>query len=193
MIDIADVNVKAAYDKAILSAINKTLDQTKTFVKRELASRYNMRPSDVDKYLSVVRANAQRPKGWIACYSAWISLSKFAGTTQTATGAQATIGKTFVIPHSFIVIMKSGHSGVYVRVGEPVPVKQGRYAGKVYTRREDRLGQPILRQKLIEKTGPNIARLFGSQEMTEKMQAFAADTLPRLFNHDFLFYLFRRG
>ncbi len=198
MIDIMDVNVKAAYQKAMISALNKTLAMLKTYVKRELSQTYNMRPSDVERYLKVVRASTTRQRGWIQAQHVRISLGKFKGTKQGQTGAEITIKQTKTLPGTFVAVMSSGHKGVYSRKdskGNPLPYvvpRQGRYAGMTYKRMKGKVGQPLPRQKMRELPGPSMAQLFASTSMTKKMQEFCSRELPRIFVHEFNYYLTRR-
>ena len=189
MIEFKDFRLQEPYKKAIISAINKTLAKTKTFAKRELSRIYNIKPSDVDKYMNIVRATTNRPKGWIAVENKRLALSKFSGTKQTASGVTVKIRNMREIPNAFIAVMESGHKGVFKRTGTFRAMTRGSYAGKTYTRRLDKLGMPLERETIKELTGPSLAQLFGSKAMTKSMQEFAGKELREIFVHELQYFI----
>jgi hypothetical protein len=181
MIDIKDVRVKEAWDKAVVSTINKLLLQERTVIIDHLSKKYNIKKAVLRRpgLIIVHKATWTKKVGWLQMGSARLSLTKIGTPRETTRGVQVTIKKTTVIPGVFIATMESGHEGVFRRLGPKTAMKRGRYVGDV-------------KQQIFEVMGPNIAQLFGSKETTKVFESTVSDKFPKILEHEFQFYLMRQ-
>jgi len=120
-------------------AINSVGDRVRTALKRTLADESGMPAGRVDKVFSVQIATGGRPLWRLRVRDQWTSLKDFK-PRQTKRGVSAAPWhKRRVFPGTFIG--PGGH--VFKRVGEPVLMLSGRYAGQ-------------RRQRIKKLYGPNL-------------------------------------
>lgn len=86
-------NVKGGVPKAIAGAINDTLKTSKSELSRRIRDRVNIKKKDIDKHISVDRANPGRLQGKLhLSESARLGL-KYFGATQNKRGVKYRIEK----------------------------------------------------------------------------------------------------
>ena len=108
--DVADV--------AAVRTLNKIAAQVKTAAAREMRSAgYNLKVSDIKKSLTTYKATPGSLTARVVASGRPVPLIKY-GARQTGKGVSVDVlhGRK-VITGAFIATMPSGHTGVYVRVG----------------------------------------------------------------------------
>lgn len=105
-------------EKATVRALNKVVDQVKTAAAREMRDAgYNLKVSDIKKGLQTNKAFAGSLTAKVVASGRPIPLIKY-GARQTSKGVSVDVlhGRK-TIAGAFIATMPSGHTGVFVRVG----------------------------------------------------------------------------
>lgn len=109
---------------AITRTVNKLADQAETAGLRTMSRIYRIPQATFRKYISVKLAQGG---GFVASVNAkgsGLPLYLFNPRQVRGKGGGVRVtlkGRTFLIPHAFIAIMKSGHAGIFAR---------GAYGGK---------------------------------------------------------------
>jgi hypothetical protein len=186
--------------KAANSAINKVAQQVKTDISRRIREDYNIRASDVNRFLKL----SARPKGYeteavitgtgigiplvqfdakqsgITISKGQMRYNKRAGRSKGYRygGAVSVLvsrseGRKMVNtdPKAFLAQMKSGHIGVFTRVpGQKM---------KSNTKKE------MIRQRF----GPGIKTLLGSWSIMNAARKFINDKFVPVFKHELDYYL----
>lgn len=120
--------------KVLSRSLNKTLNGVKTDASAEIRKELNVKKETVDSTFRLQKATASRLSASIESTGRPLPLSKFLGTKQTKKGVSVKVKKDRsrkVIPHAFMATMKSGHVGVFWRVGkERLPISQ-RFSSRV--------------------------------------------------------------
>lgn len=110
--------------RAITSAINHSLGKAKTKLKKKIIQEYYIKSSDVEKTLSIKKANYSTLAGTISSRSKRTSLTKLkikkSGTSilsgvKKSNGIKLLQGKDNLFGRPFIAKMKNGHNGVFQR------------------------------------------------------------------------------
>jgi hypothetical protein len=160
--------LKTNASKAIMRALNRTMENGQTVAVRETAQDLGLRQDDVRDAFTIERATPVNLRARLIARGARIPLIKFG-----ATGPEPSRGKGGGVsyrlpgsrgrhPRAFIATMRSGHRGVFVRL------------------RRSRL--PI-----AELFGPSIPRAFTKQ--LPAIQARVAEMLPKNLDHEVQFAL----
>ena len=110
--------------RAITSAINHSLGKAKTKLKKKITQEYYIKSSDVEKTLSIKKANYSTLAGTISSRSKRTSLTKLkikkSGTSilsgvRKSNGIKLLRGKDELFGKPFTTKMKNGHTGVFQR------------------------------------------------------------------------------
>lgn len=110
--------------RAITSAINHSLGKAKTKLKKKITQEYYIKSSDIEKTLSIKKANYSTLAGTISSRSKRTSLTKLkikkSGTSilsgvKKSNGIKLLQGKDNLFGRPFIKKMKNGHNGVFQR------------------------------------------------------------------------------
>lgn len=110
--------------RAITSAINHSLGKAKTKLKKKITQEYYIKSSDVEKTLSIKKANYSTLAGTISSRSKRASLTKLkikkSGTSilsgvRKSNGIKLLRGKDELFGKPFTAKMKNGHTGVFQR------------------------------------------------------------------------------
>nr|DAL57731.1 MAG TPA_asm: minor tail protein Z [Caudoviricetes sp.] len=110
--------------RAITSAINHSLGKAKTKLKKKITQEYYIKSSDVEKTLSIKKANYSTLAGTISSRTKRTSLTKLkikkSGTSilsgvRKSNGIKLLRGKDELFGKPFTAKMKNGHTGVFQR------------------------------------------------------------------------------
>lgn len=110
--------------RAITSAINHSLGKAKTKLKKKITQEYYIKSSDVEKTLSIKKANYSTLARTISSRSKRTSLTKLklkkSGTSilsgvRKSNGIKLLRGKDELFGKPFTAKMKNGHTGVFQR------------------------------------------------------------------------------
>lgn len=167
-------------DKAAKAAINKALSKGRTEVSTQIRKKWNIKKKDLDKKLTIKKANGTYLSGSFLARSRPISTTYYGAKQFTPHGVANRAGKktrkrktgksgvfTQILrngkkthqPHAFIAKMKSGHIGVFERVNKK-------------------------RLKIREYNTITIASMFGQKEVYEpalkKIEQTMDTEFPRL-------------
>lgn len=120
--------IKNGVERATSSAINRSITTIKKDLKKDVTTNYAITSTEVEKTLSVKKANFKTPIGYIRAKSPRLSLYKFF-KTKKADGTllvrvkkrekrKAVVGKTNLYGRPFLATMKNGHRGIFQRKGK---------------------------------------------------------------------------
>ncbi len=179
--------IRAAYRKAAVSALNKTLITCRAAAIKQIRETHNVQASALRDRITIRRAQAGKLEGYLIVRGERgdrIPLGKFRAT-QNRTGVRVLVSKVrpTIIRHAFIPQLPSGHRGVFIRKGPKRAMKRGRYApgtGDALTFYK--------RQPIIEMAGPTPANLYQKSNAVEVVKA-AARELGRVLQHEMKFRL----
>lgn len=116
--------VENGVKRAITSAINHSLEKAKTKLKKKVTQEYYIKSSDIEKTLSIKKANYSTLAGTISSRSKRTSLTKLkikkSGTSilsgvKKSNGIKLLRGKDELFGKPFTTKMKNGHIGVFQR------------------------------------------------------------------------------
>lgn len=153
--------------RAITSAINHSLGKAKTKLKKKITQEYYIKSSDVEKTLSIKKANYSTLAGTISSRSKRTSLTKLkikkSGTSilsgvKKSNGIKLLQGKDNLFGRPFTAKMKNGHIGVFQR-----KTKQRIRVGMVSSSEQE---NPI--QELYTLSIPQMAGEKGIQKYIEE-------------------------
>lgn len=119
--------VKNGVPRAMSAAVNRSLTTGRTLISKSVRDVATIKAGDVKDAMKIKRASVANPKGSIRIDHKPISLSKFT-ISQKKPGVSARVwkgsGRT-LYKHAFIATMRSGHKGVFRRVGRNrLPIKE---------------------------------------------------------------------
>lgn len=117
--------IKNGVERATSSAINRSIITIKKDLKKDVTSNYAITSTEVEKTLSVKKANFKSPIGFIRSKSPRLSLYKFF-KSKKADGTllvkvkkrekrKAVVGKVNLYGRPFLATMKNGHRGIFQR------------------------------------------------------------------------------
>ena len=116
--------IENGIERAATAAINHSLSKAKTKLKRKITETYYIKSSDIEKTLSIKKANFSTLAGTISSRSKRTSLPKMklkkSGKDllvgiKKENGVQLLSGKSELFGKPFIARMKNGHIGVFQR------------------------------------------------------------------------------
>ena len=184
-------NVKTAIIKAETRANKRIATTIRNDFSKEVKVDYAIKTSAVKSELKITTGRREnKNQGASAIITAkgkhGIPLSKFT-VRKTKKGISFTVSKLVgnkTIPHAFLATMQSNHKGIFIREGKKrIPIK-GSYAN-----RRNRLGQPILRQPIIQKFGPDVKMLIGSQKYNKLFNEIVQTKYPAYYRQELKYYL----
>jgi len=163
-------NLKRKAPVVLYRAINRAAQKAKTETKREVANKYFISQGDVLKTIRLTKASSAKLSAELISKGGPIALSKFKvspkrGVKRTKRGYSPNVYRAGVeksggmkplsgSPKAFIAGFSSGHSGVMTRIStRRLPLKQ------LY--------------------GPAVPSMIKNEEVIEKIQNEAADTLEK--------------
>lgn len=159
--------------RAIVRALNKTAMQARTQAVREVrAVGYNIKASTVRKAITLYRARGDNPVAMLKARGLPIPLIEY-GAKQTKSGVSVRVksGRK-TLRHAFMATMKSGHTGVFERVGKGH--KRVTKKGRSYMS-----GLPIK-----ELYGPSIPDSLSNEAVEKTLAKFIADKYPAILKHE---------
>lgn len=121
-------------ERAITGSINKTLSKVKTHMKKKTTAEYNVKSSELENKLSVYKANFTNLRGSIFAKTPRLALSKFITSSDKGNikvkikkneNSKKVMGKPSLYSKPFTAVMRSGHLGIFQRIGaKKLPIKQ---------------------------------------------------------------------
>jgi hypothetical protein len=155
--------IAALGDKAPLAvarALNRSIASVQTAAVRDMAKDLNLAQKDVRKGLEITKATRQSLLATLRVTSKRLLLMAF-GARQTAKGVTYNLGRGRTLAEgAFIAAMKSGHVGVFRRVG--------------------RARLPLTR----ELRGPSLPHVFTAERIRAAREALAQDLLRKNLTHE---------
>lgn len=185
-------------------AINKTLTSTRAEGVRMIRTDYAIKAGEVRKELTIRQASPNSLVGRVGGESSpGVPLIKFArmrrvpSTRRTKGGGytpkvgipvqiKKASGKV-VFKRAFIVRLKSGHVGAFVRADAATSGR--RLKGTSARANASKLGK----RYMVEKFGPTPIKLLGSQANLARLDAFARSTMDKNLKHEAEFILSKIG
>jgi hypothetical protein len=179
---------KDIQEKALVSAINKTAEQTKNYAIKKIRADYLLKTGDIKDRITVTKATKNRIEARV------ISVRKGGALLLTRYSARMTVkglsvkilksGGRTIIKGAFI----SPTSKPFKRTGErDYAPRKGYWAGKTIKKGE-RAGQPILRQRLKTLYGPGVADILNTMAVFDELTKFADETLVKTFLNDLKYF-----
>ena len=117
--------IKNGIERATSSAVNRSIITIKKDLKKDVTSNYAITSKEVEKTLSVKKANFKSPIGYIRSKSPRLSLYKFFkykksdGTllvrVKKREKRKVVVGKDNLYGRPFLATMKNGHRGIFQR------------------------------------------------------------------------------
>lgn len=125
-------NIPNGSRKAMVNATNRALTKGRMVVNKGITSRFTIKSTQVKESMSIQKASFSRLGGLVRATAPVTELSRFKlnpnkVTKQRPTSLKVAVKKSGLkpIPGAFIMQTKSGHIGVFERVGKSrTPVKQ---------------------------------------------------------------------
>jgi len=138
--------------------INRMASEAKSYAIKELSQERGFPSQELDKVIKIEEASKSGLFAFIKSQSKRIPILKL-GATQTSKGVQFSLGQPKEIKSAFIASMKSGHRGVFKRIGKKrLPIKE------LFTL--------------------SISEYLGTREMTTKIDNFIKKRLPEIFSEE---------
>lgn len=158
--------VQKGVPKAIAAALNRVSEGMKTEASRAVRKRYNIKDKDVKERgnIKVTRANTSRLEVLLTSRGRNIPLMKFSVTPTSprrvkVVKAAVKRGGKKAIPGAFVASMKSGHVGVFKRLGSA-------------------------RTPIQEKFGPAVPVMLNDPGITEHLNREAALRMEKRTEHE---------
>lgn len=107
-------------EKALIRTLNRTIDKVRVAASRTVRETYNIKAGDLNKSVKVSKAGPSKFETILNIFGKPVGLIAF-GARQTAKGVTYKIlkgGGRDRLTHAFIATMKSGHRGVFERIGK---------------------------------------------------------------------------
>jgi len=165
-----------AAPRVLARTLNRSLGEIRTLVKRGIAADLGLAVGQVDKSLGEVRATFGHLVATLRVTGRQIPLIDFKArgpepSRGRGRGVTYRIGQggRSVIPDGFIATMKSGHRGVFVRVGESARKSRGAWSTNL----------PI-----GEAHGPSIPHVLGRQWIAQAWQERGDEIVLKNLTHE---------
>lgn len=183
-IDLRDYPAKVT--RATVRALNRSINSGRTVMTREIGGDTGLKQKDVREALSIQEATAGRPEASLGATVKRIKLIKFGAKGPTPSRGRGR-GVTYRlrggkgrVEDAFIATMKSGHTGVFRRVGSVAhgaagPSASGRKSSGAWSN-----NLPI-----IELRGPSIGHVF--RKFRPLALARALEVFEKNFDHELAF------
>ncbi|MFM0213742.1 phage tail protein [Paraburkholderia sediminicola] len=176
-IEASFANVLAEHRKAVVRALNKTVEQARTAASVEVrAAGYNLKASAIRKSFSIKRATNSNLVATLKATGQPIALINYGARASKRGGVTVNVktGST-VLRHAFIATMPNGHRGVFQRVGNghKKVVRNGKTV---------RTGLPIK-----ELFGPSIPTALGNDVVEKAIMKKIREKYPQILAHEIAF------
>ncbi len=158
----------------VARSMNRAANSAKTVGAREIASDVGLRVGTVKEQIRLTRATPQQLLATLEISGRRIPLIEFHArgpypSRGRGRGVTYKIGETPArLPHAFIAIMRSGHRGVFRRVGTK-------------------------RRPIIELLGPSLPQVFSKPSIVQTMQERYRESLLVNLKHEIEYELSRLG
>lgn len=196
-IEISDADIRAIRERLghlgdktpnVLSrAINRTVSNIKTEMKRDTAKKYNILNRDVGATLTERKATSKELFGYVKSTGAVIPLSKFKVSPQRLVSYDdgepnpshysAAVLKGGALkalthrPKAFVAVMPNGHGGVYERTGK-----------------KTRNGKELIAQRF----GPSVPHMLKNEYIIREIKSKAQSTLQKRIDAE-INYILSKG
>lgn len=159
-------HIPGAAPKAMANAINRAVTTARTEASRKVREMYYITNKNITATMTLTKASAGSPTALIRSKAGPIALSKFRVTPKQPSAkrkkpitARVKKGGGGPIAHAFVARMKSGHVGVFDRVGKQrLPINQ------LY--------------------GPSVPQMLGNPSVTQWVEAKASAKLDERLIHE---------
>ncbi len=161
-------NIPGGIDKAIVRAINRSVESAQTAAVKKVKDRYYIKAGDVRKTIKIKKANYSDRIAIIRATGSPVALSKFSVTPskppkkrrKTPVKVRVLKGESpKSLTHAFVTRLSSGHIGVFERVGKArYPIKQ------FY--------------------GPSVPQMLGHDSVVKYVEERAKEQLIKRFDHE---------
>lgn len=155
-----------------LRALNKVARSSEVFANRQIRDTYRISRGEVDDGLTFKPGSISSLTAILRGYGPRLPLFKFiTGSRNPRTlskregpSVQVVRGKTKVLKGSFVAVMASGHTGIYIRRGST-------------------------RLPIEEKKTLSVAGMLGARKISTPVKQFFKDKLPDVFQHELTYWL----
>lgn len=176
---------KRQIPKAASRALNRTVDQTKTQVVRDLVKvvgeESGLGSAGLRKAIATNRSTVSKLYAELIPSGRAIPLIKYKSRQVKAGVSHNAWGRRQVATSAFIARMPSGHKGVYRRTGQAKRLTtRGRYAGT-----------GIKREPIKQLWGPSLPKEFIKANILQGMRTHAGRLWPGIFARELKYYLSR--
>jgi hypothetical protein len=168
-LDDAIQNLGKEEIRARVRALNRTIATANTEARRAIAEDTSLPQNVIAKSLAIRRATFDRPEAVLEATGRRIPLYEF--TRQRKLRGRPT-GRG-AIPGAFIARMKSGHIGIFRRVGK--------------SRSRRGLPSPAPGLPITELFGPSLPRVFTNEKIMGALISNAKDNLLKNYRHEVQF------
>lgn len=178
-------HIPGAANKAMANAINRASMTAKTEASRKIREMYYITNKNVVATMRITKASSSNPVAIIRSKAGPIALSKFkvnpgkpSPKRRSPIIARVTRGGGGSIAHAFVAQTKSGHIGVFNRVG-------GMYMRGYEPRAKVRgIGRTKGRQFITQRYGPSVPQMLGNSSVTRWIETRAAEKLDERLTHE---------
>lgn len=175
--------IRNGAEKAIASAVNKTMTGVKTDAGREIAKELNLSQARIKKDLYVSRM----PNAALTARGRPVGLASFTGTRQTAKGVSVKVKKMrAVLKHAFLATTKGGAQNVFWRAfkGPRAKGPVGRaskwpFQRLVYAALPKKFRLPVDRL-----AGPRVPDILSNDDVMKNVQVLGAERLTKNLAHE---------
>lgn len=159
-------NIPDGVPKVIVRAINRAAESARTEASRKVREKYYVKHSDVISTIKIYKASPADYSATIISKGHVLALPKFRVTPREPEPkrkksiiVRVKRGGGGPLPGAFVAQMKSGHVGVFKRVGKPrLPIEQ--------------------------KYGPSVPQMLGSPSVSQWIEEKAQETLEKRLDHE---------
>lgn len=169
-------------DKAVVSALNKTANQGRTFASKEIRKEYTIKAAAAKRGITVSKAEKTRRVSVIKAKGKALSLGQFA-TRQKNEGAEIEVrrGHKKLLNKMFLTTVSTStggkHKGVFFRQGPKIEPSKGKYAGT-----------KIKRQQIFERFTLSVADMFRAKRVIDDLKVFVTVKFPQILEQRIDFY-----
>ena len=160
------MHIPGAAPKAMSNAINRAITTARTEASRKVREMYYITNKNITATIKLTKASPSNPVALIRSKSSPIALSKFKiPPTGPSPGRKSPIVARVIkggggpIAHAFVARMKSGHIGVFNRVGKKSKPIDQRY-------------------------GPSVPQMLGNPNVTQWVEVKAKEKLDERLDHE---------
>lgn len=171
-----------ALQRAIASAVNKSMRKASTNASRTVREVYNIKARDIKKHVKFSRATKGRAVAAFFVDSRRRFKLLFFGARDLSPGGvsyQIKKGQgRKTLQHAFVARMPSGHLNIFKRTGKTSKASKGIYKGRE-------------REEIQGLYGPTVEAMFDSPKVIDGVGKTLTDSFFNLIEHETDFYLSR--